>query len=248
MSRRCRDSLYERSPNGNKIGDGGCGCGRITNQVVVPCTEPILYGDNILLDPTFDESFSDPAGKGEDFPQLQLNAGYWSDSSYADPITTSGLYWSIRNANGSGFDPIISSEDPLIGLQHIKIPDPSATSHILQEAIRPLNLKLCNLFDSNGNHLWMTGIGLQGDLISMSYYMKKDASGNKEVRPYLEVEFFRADADSNGFASNLSTGLTYPILTDSYSQYVFQTFIPANTRYCSPNGWKCCATTLGAPS
>jgi hypothetical protein len=79
----------------------------------------------------------------------------------------------------------------------------------------------------------MTGIGLQGDLISMSYYMKKDASGNKEVRPYLEVEFFRADADSNGFASNLSTGLTYPILTDSYSQYVFQTFIPANTRYFS---------------
>ena len=253
MSRRCRASLQDLS-SGNTGGSGtsgaGCGCGRTPT---VPCLEPIVYGSNILLDPSFEqfagrfglntgpdeETFPGEYGPSSGGPSVLTWAGFPPLLLYDGPLP----HWAVFSNDEPGTDPenraVISTADPNTGTYHVRfVTDDLALHPAFDNSMSPLGFYACDRITThNSADLWKTNNGrtpwtaivAPGDLLVMSIRAKASVLTDD---PIIELGVTTA-AQAFDPITNQWPSFAFPeiALTTSYVTYSFSAFMPANAYY-----------------
>ena len=229
MSRRCRASLQQF---GSGEFGGGCNCARTAVATQAPpCTEPLIYSNNLLLDiGDFGSSTRDAGPDGEDFPLQDSQFGvYWdpsaSNANAVSEVRGSDILWAYKNDEGAGKIPELSNSDSQAGVWHVLVPDPDL-GELNTNDIRPITLILCDDRDSNGHRTFVSVRVNPGDLVTMSGFMKKKTSGDMTLSSELNAEFIKADVSP---ATTITSDQT--TLTTTYVKHELKVFAPVDSHY-----------------
>lgn len=251
MSRRCRASLIQGAGGAGGDLSSGCSCGRLGSPAV-PCTEPVIYGQNILRDPGFDltpaEIGLNPGPFGEQFPGdngMASNGASqlrWADNSfYAGDLP----YWAVESNDGinAALDNRwhISTDDPHLGVYHGRIvfDDDFGAGYVTDNAaLYPCGFFLC----APPSKRPVTAIVAPGDLVTQGVFAKAD---NIIDDPQIQLAFQTASANFD--TSNQWPSFAWPIddhsIGTTYQAYSWSAFMPADAHYLQAEYW----AWLGAP-
>lgn len=217
MSRRCRPS-----------GQASCDCVKTaTSHCVEPCTEPLVYGTNILSDPGFESQLANVGGGplGDEIPGfINTVEMRWSDASHAPDISR----WSHGYSGLSTQRWKIATIDPHSGTYH-------AQTQTYGENQAVVNLYAHGFFTCAGVFLDVGAAVTEGDYYSWSIWVKASALVTSPINVQhsarLRIQFFNSDGDTSADASNSSADVD---MTTSYQKLTLTGFVPAGMIYMRP--------------
>ncbi len=254
MSRRCRASLQNLGSGGAGGGDLGVGCG-CRGGAPEPCIEPVIYGSNILLDPSFEQFPGDfglnTGPDAETFPG-EFSPGatapstlFWAGGQilYDGPLPA----WAVESNDVIGTDPEnrldISTASPNIGTYHGRFATNTIAGFNTENLqFFPLGFYQCSRMtdwsgaaffkDKNGRPA-QTALCQPGDLAVWSIVAKASVTTDT---PELELGVDSAQSDFS--TANQWPSFAFPTfsLTTSYVRYEFAFFLPAEAYYMAVSG------------
>lgn len=233
MSRRCRASLFEDTRESALTGgslSSGCDCSRI-GAAPLTCTEPLIYGSNILLDPSFEQHIAVTGGgpNGDEVPYTLSGGGlYWpSSNNKVSKLFSSGWngtgWCHIPGAAGGTPFWYIDVDNPHSGIFHLKATTPASAGGALR-GFRTVGFVECRKLSTD--NVPLSARINPGDLAVWSFYaMDDNASGgffDSRLRFLLGVP---------GLTEVFTATLVVSDIAATYTQYTISAFAPEGSYY-----------------
>ena len=212
-----------------------------------PCTEPIVYGANILRDPGFELHLANTGGgpQGDELPSwyysddgttpLKGNDGvlHWSNGAVADS-SLSGWFQSLSTAGFAGQTYeykahwFVSDADPHSGTYHLKSgPGILGMSPDLRiKSVLMLGVRACYGTGGDNYGRFYSARVEPGDYVGISTWAKQtEIDGGT---PLIDLTFYWHDSAGTQIGSSFLGNTT---LTTSYAQYAHSAFAPPSTSF-----------------
>lgn len=185
-----------------------------------PCSEPIVYGTNILKDPGFElHDANVPNGPaGYDFPGDGFGPGstpigslYWDATNITDTLYYDTNGWAVfsNNSGGDGL-PVLSTANPRSGTYHWRVSYPPATISGAETYPIPVGGKYCTKI--SGRWQAYSARVEPGDFVRFGVYaMANTTTGTPTIQ--MSIGFYDSAAASittvTGTATSLTTGYVW---------------------------------------
>lgn len=213
---------------------------RLRNYLAEGCTEPIVYGANILRDPGFESHLSlTPTGPDSEVFGGEIGVGApgwalsWADGAFVPLSTVDSTGWGVQTNNGVGFYNGyrwgISSANSRSGAFHARFNHLTLTSQNAP-GLSPIGLRMCppktGIAGAPGlNGVWSAKVN-PGDDVRFRVYV---AASNLTDNWWVTVEFKVWDEPvENVISTNFTDG---QILSTSYTAFEHSETITAGGVY-----------------